>query len=63
MKTKKIISPTNNAITSAINQHKFAAVLEIDIENQNDVRNLSTEIQKFVANDLSKHSILVLKHR
>ena len=63
MKTKKIISPTTNAITSAINQHKFAAVLEIDIENQNDVRNLSTEIQKFVANDLSKHSILVLKHR
>jgi len=62
MKIKSLKLPNPSSISRVVNQHKYSAMLEIEIENTKDVRNVTSEINKFISNDLSKHSILVLKH-
>ena len=46
-----------------MNQNRYSAMLEIDIENRQDTKNVEKELNKFISNDLSKHSIIVLKHQ
>ena len=63
MKIKNLISPTSSSISRVMNQNRYSAMLEIDIENRQDTKNVEKELNKFISNDLSKHSIIVLKHQ
>ena len=63
MKTKKIQTPSNSFLNSSINQSRYTSALHIDIENAEDIKKVEKEINMFIAKDLSKHSILVLKHK
>jgi hypothetical protein len=50
-------------MTQMINRSEYASVMTIDIQSKTDIRKMLPDIERFVYNDLSKVSVLVMKHR
>jgi hypothetical protein len=50
-------------MTQMINRSEYASVMTIDIQSKTDIRKMLPDIERFVSNDLSKVSVLVMKHR
>jgi uncharacterized protein YcgL (UPF0745 family) len=63
MKTKKIKSPTSNDILKTLTIAPLASAMYLHLENINDLAKVPSELKSFIANDLSRHSILIVKHR
>jgi len=63
MKIQRHQNPSSNTLRRLLETQKPASVLEIELESSNDLRAISSEINKFVANDLSKHTVIVSKQR
>lgn len=62
MKIKKHQSPSKTTITNNITKPTYSAILELELETKQDIAKSSLEINKFIDNDLGKHTIYVMKH-
>lgn len=63
MKTFLNHNPTKSTMTQMINRNQYASIMNIDIQSKTDIRNMLPDIERFISNDLSKVSILVMKHK
>ena len=63
MKITKTINPTKSSISQTVNRSDYSALMTLQIEEKRDVRAVPSELEKFIKDDLSAHTILVLKHR
>ena len=63
MKITKTTNPTKISISQTVNRSDYAALMTLQIEEKRDVRAVPSELEKFIKDDLSAHTILVLKHR
>lgn len=63
MKTKKIQQPSSNDITKTLTAAPISSAMYIHLENMNDLQKVPSELKSFIANDLSRHSILIVKHQ
>ena len=63
MKTFLNHKPSKSTMTQMINRSEYASVMTIDIQSKTDIRKMLPDIERFVSNDLSKVSVLVMKHR
>lgn len=63
MKTFLNHNPSKSTMTQMINRSEYASVMTIDIQSKTDIRKMLPDIERFVSNDLSKVSVLVMKHR
>ena len=63
MKTKKIHQPTYNDISKTLTAAPISSAMYLHLENLNDLQKVPSELKSFISNDLSRHSILIVKHR
>jgi hypothetical protein len=62
MKTIKTLNPSSSTIATTIKRSTYSACLTLELETKNDIRTVGTELTKFVGNDLSRVTVLCLKH-
>ncbi|EDP61126.1 hypothetical protein BAL199_20979 [alpha proteobacterium BAL199] len=62
MKTKHVNKPSRSEIATAINRSTYASTLTLELQTTADIRAVPRELEKFVGNDLSKVTIICLKH-
>lgn len=63
MKISKTANPSRSALSQIVNRSEYAASLSLEIHTKRDIKAIPSELQKFVSDDLSAHTVLVLKHR
>jgi len=62
MKVKKYQSPNNSTLSRKIVNPNYISILEMEIETKQDIQKSITETTSFIGNDLTKHTIYVMKH-
>lgn len=63
MKASKTVNPSRSSIIQTVNRSDYAAILNLQITAKRDIRSVPAELEKFIGDDLSAHTFLVLKHR
>lgn len=63
MKISKTASPSRSVLSQIVNRSEYAASLSLEIQTKRDIKAIPSELEKFVSDDLSAHTVLVLKHR